>query len=123
MRAAGSSVGSMAFDPGATPDTGLLRSQPKPVRWLTKTTFLRWAFKKLGVTVGTLSFSGDALARIVADPAFADASGKYFQSNNGSLNERRSSKMSYDEGRADKLWSDSKLLVSLKPSEEPMQLR
>ena len=123
LRRSGSSVASIAFDPGATPDTGLLRSQPKPVQWLSKTSFLRWVFKSIGVTVGTVKFSGDALARIVADPAFANGSGKYFQSNDGSLSERRSSKMSYDEKRAAKLWDDSKLLVDLKPNEEPMQLR
>lgn len=119
----GSSIASIAFDPGATPDTGLLRSQPKPVQWLSKTRLLRWTFKRLGVTTGTVSFSGDALARIVADPAFADGSGHYYQSNDGSLSERRSSKMSYDEVRAAKLWTDSKLLVKLEPTEEPMQLR
>lgn len=84
---------------------------------------MRWVFKTIGVTTGTVSFSGDALARIVADPAFADKSGGYFQSNNGSLNERRSSKMSYDEARAARLWADSKRLVNLKPDEAPAQVR
>jgi hypothetical protein len=43
------------------------------------------------------------MARIAADPEFATASGKCFQSNGGKLIERRSSKMSYDKQRARKL--------------------
>jgi hypothetical protein len=79
--------------------------------------------KRMGVTMGSVDFSGAALARIAADPEFANASGKYFQSNDGELIERRSSTVSYDERRALKLWDDAKTLVHLQPSEEPSQLR
>ncbi len=96
LRSGQSTIASIAFDPGLIPETGLVRTSPKSVQWL---------------------------ARVVADPAFADGSGKYFQSHNGSLIETRSSKVSYDEKRAAKLWDDSKLLVKLQPNEEPTILR
>ncbi len=83
---------------------------------------MKWVLKRLGVTMGSLSFSGPALARVVADPSFADGSGKYFQSKNGSLIEARSSMASYDEGRAAKLWRDSEQLVHLQAKEEPALL-
>ena len=80
-------------------------------------------FRLIGITPGSVAFSGAALARVAADPAFANGSGKYFQSKDGRLIEARSSKMSYDEGRALKLWNDSKLLVRLQPDEEASRLR
>jgi NAD(P)-dependent dehydrogenase (short-subunit alcohol dehydrogenase family) len=123
LRHAGSSIASIAFDPGSIPETGLLRTMPKPVQWLAKTTLMKGLMKRIGVTQGSVSFSGASLARIAADPNYANASGKYLQSNDGALSEARSSKMSYDEQRAAKLWNDSKTLVRLQPSEEPAQLR
>ena len=36
FRRAGSSIASIAFDTGAVPETGLLRTMPKPVQWLAK---------------------------------------------------------------------------------------
>jgi NAD(P)-dependent dehydrogenase (short-subunit alcohol dehydrogenase family) len=123
LRRAGSSIASIAFDPGSIPETGLLRTMPKPVQWLAKTSLMKRLMKRMGVTQGSVSFSGDSLAHIAADPAYANASGKYLQSNDGALNETRSSKMSYDEQRAAKLWNDSKTLVRLQPSEESVQLR
>ena len=56
-------------------------------------------------------------------PAYAAGSGKYFQSNNGELIERRSSELSYDQARQRKLWDDSETLVGLKAVEEPAALR
>lgn len=123
LKRSGSSVASIAFDPGSVPETGLLRTMPKPVQWLSKTSIMKWAFRRFGVTMGTVSFSGAALAKVASDPAYANGSGKYFQSNDGQLIEARSSKMSYDEQRAIKLWNDSKLLVHLQPNEEAAQLR
>ena len=77
----------------------------------------------LGVTMGSVTFSGSALAKVVTDPAFADGSDKYFRSHNGSLIEAKSSKMSYDAQRAGKLWSDSEQLAHLQPSEKPALLQ
>lgn len=123
LRAGHSSIASIAFDPGLIPETGLVRTSPKPVQWLVRRSAMKWLFKRLGVTMGSLGFSGASLARIVADPSFADGSGKYFQSHNGLLVEIRSSKVSYDGKRAAKLWDDLKLLVKLQPNEEPAILQ
>ncbi len=123
LRRAGSSIASIAFDPGSIPETGLMRTMPKPVQWLAKTSLMKGLMKRMGVTQGSVSFSGASLAQIAADPIYASASGKYLQSNDGALNETRSSKMSYDEQRAAKLWNDSKTLVRLQPNEEAVQLR
>ena len=96
---------------------------PKPVQVLAKTSLMKWITKRVGVTQGSISFSGGALAEIAADPEYANGAGKYFQSNAGALNETRSSKMSYDQQQALKLWNDSKTLVRLQPSEESVHLR
>ena len=123
LRRAGSSVASIAFDPGSIPETGFLRGMPKPVQWLAKSALMKFVMKRIGITQGSLGFSGASLARLAADPAYADGSSKYFQSSGGKLIERRSSRMSYDEGRSNKLWNDSKQLVRLKPGEEAPHLR
>ena len=123
LRRAGSSIASIAFDPGSVPQTGLIRTMPKPVQWLAKTSFMKWLAKRVGITQGSLSFSGASLAKVAADPAYSNASGKYFQSNNNTLSDTRSSKLSYDEQRALKLWNDSKSLVRLQPDEESVQLQ
>lgn len=115
---AGRSISSIAFDPGAIPETGLLRTMPKPMQWLAKTLIMKRIAIRMGVTQGSVGFSGASLARLASDPAYMKASGKYFQSNNGVLSDRRSSRLSYDEERADKLWNDSKRLVRLQPYEE-----
>ncbi len=67
--------------------------------------FLQMGQRAPRTTMGSLAFSGASLARLAADPAYADASGKYFQSNDGKLSETRSSILSYDEARAASLWN------------------
>ena len=123
LRRVGSTVALVAFDPGSVPDTGLLRTMPRPVQWLAKTALMKGMMQRMGVTTGSVGFSGASLARVAIDPAYADGSGKYFQSNAGRLTETRSSKMSYDEERARKLWDDSKRLVHLRADEESALLR
>lgn len=123
LRAHGRSVASIAFDPGLIPETGLVRTSPKPVQWLARTSLMKWVFTRLGVTMGSISFSGAGLAKVVADPSFAQASGQYIQSRNGSLIEARSSDMSYEVKRAGRLWTDSKRLVKLQVDEEPASLQ
>ena len=115
-------VASIAFDPGLIPETGLSRTAPAFAQWLFRTSFLKWGFKKLGVTMGNLSSSGAALASLAVDDRFATASGKYFQSNSGVLSDRKSSKASYDQGKAAKLWADSERLVRLAVTERPGRL-
>ena len=111
LRQSGSSVASIAFDPGAVPETALLRTMPESVQWLARTDFIKGLTKRVGITQGSLNFSGASLAQIAADSAYSNASGKYFQFSNGELSGKRSSKVSYDETRASKLWNDSLTLV------------
>ncbi len=113
LRTEGSSIQSIAFDPGLIVETGLSRSAPVIAQRFMRTGFAKWLFKTLGVTMGSIPFSGDALARVAVDSKFADASGRYVQSTSGRLIETRSSAMSYDIGHAQKLWADSAQLVRL----------
>ena len=113
LRTEGSSIQSIAFDPGLIVETGLSRSAPVMAQRFMRTSFAKWLFKTLGVTMGSIPFSGEALARVAIDPGFADASGKYVQSTSGRLIKARSSAMSYDIGRAQKLWADSAQLVGV----------
>ncbi|WP_428339615.1 hypothetical protein [Mycobacterium sp.] len=69
--------------------------------------------RRIGITTSTLAFSGAALADIAVDPQYASGSGKYFQAQDGTLSDVRSSMASYDEQRALALWNDSKRLVGL----------
>ena len=111
LRRSGSSIASIAFDPGAMPETGLIRTMPKPVQWLARSRLIKKIMKRVGVTQGSITFSGAALAKVAADPSYSNASGRYYQCNDGQLSETRSSKLSYDEQRAIKLWNDSLTLV------------
>ena len=72
---------------------------------------VKFVLRKMGMTMGQMPLSGEALALLTVDPAFAGASGRYFHSRNGKLGEARSSRASYDEATAAKLWRDSKELV------------
>jgi NAD(P)-dependent dehydrogenase (short-subunit alcohol dehydrogenase family) len=123
LRRAGSPIASIAFDPGSVPQTGLIRTMPKPVQWLARTRFMKRITKRIGITQGSISFSGASLAGVATDPTYRNASGKYFQVNDNALTDTRSSKLSYDEQRALKLWNDSKSLVRLQPYEESVQLQ
>ena len=118
-----SSIASIAFDPGAVPETGLLRTMSKPVQWFAKTRLMKQIARRVGITQGSISFSGACLAKVATDAAYKDGSGKYFQSNNGVLSVTSSSKLSYDRQRALRLWNDSKILARLQPNEESVQLR
>lgn len=115
LRAVGSSIQSIAFDPGLIVETGLARSAPPIAQRLMRTGFAKRAFKALGVTMGSIPFSGDALAKVAVGPLFAAASGKYIQSRNGRVIEATSSKSTRDLAGAHKLWADSEKLVQLKP--------
>lgn len=113
LQAQGSSIQSIAFDPGLIVETGLSRSAPVMAQQFMRTGFAKWLFRTLGVTMGSIPFSGDALARVAVGSDFADASGRYMQSTSGRLIEARSSAMSYDIDRAQRLWADSARLVGL----------
>jgi NAD(P)-dependent dehydrogenase (short-subunit alcohol dehydrogenase family) len=123
LRKASSSVSSIAFDPGSVPETGFLRGMPRPVQRIAASTAMKWVSKRIGATTSDVVFSGASLAALTAGPDYAEASGKYFQANDGSLSAVGSARLSYDEPRAAKLWDDSKQLVHLTAVEEPAQLR
>ena len=110
---AGSSIASIAYDPGSVPETGLSRNLPKVVQRVAKSSLMDWVARRVGITTSTLSFSGAALADLALDPHYASGSGKYFQAHDGTLSEVRSSTVSYDERRALALWDDSRRLVGL----------
>jgi len=117
LKRSGIPIASLAYDPGATSGTGFLRNMPQPIQWLAETSFMKWVMKRNGVTMGDVVISGKYLAKVAVDTAFENSSGKYFQSNDGNLVERRSSNISYNEERARKLWEDTKTLINLKPGE------
>jgi len=102
---------SIAFDPGLVSGTDFLRHTPKPVQWLSRTAFFDRLARRMGVTMGSLAFSGECLGRLAADPEFSVHSGKYFESNDGALVEARSSKVSYDQALARRLWDESDQLI------------
>jgi NAD(P)-dependent dehydrogenase (short-subunit alcohol dehydrogenase family) len=118
LRRAGTSMLSIAYDPGFIPGVGMGRMAPSFFR----TSAAKFVLRKLGLTMGQMPFSGEALGRLAADSAFATASGKYFHSKDGVLSETRSSAASYDEGKAAKLWGDSEELVHLEANERPHRL-
>ncbi|MFF5052819.1 SDR family NAD(P)-dependent oxidoreductase [Micromonospora sp. NPDC000663] len=123
LRTAGSSISSIAFDPGSVPETGFLRGMPKPVRWISASAAMKWVMKRIGAVTSDAEFSGASLAALLTSPDYADVSGKYFQANDGKLSAVRSAQLSYDERRAAKLWDDTKHLVGLAADEEPILLR
>lgn len=123
LRSSGSSVSSIAYDPGSVAGTGFLRGLPAPMRALSQTRAMEWFQKRVGVTTSDMAFSGASLAALAVDPGYAEASGKYYQANGGTFTAVKSATVSYDRERAEKLWNDSKRLVGLRVHEESSQLR
>lgn len=112
LRAAGSSVGVIAFDPGQVPETGFLRDMPRIVQWLATTSLFSWVSKRIGGVVSDVAFSGASLAELAVDPRYAGRSGEYFQANQGVLSSVRSATLTYDRARSAKLWEDSAALIA-----------
>ena len=118
LRGAGTPIASIAYDPGFLPDTGMGLGAPGIFR----TSAVKFILRKLGMTMGQMPLSGEALAMLAEDAAYANISGRYYHSKNGVLSETRSSVVSYEENAAVKLWSDSEHLVQLANSERPCTL-
>jgi len=118
LRRAGTPIASIAYDPGFLPDTGMGLAAPAIFR----SPVVKFFLGKLGMTMGQMPLSGEALGMLSEDRKYADGSGRYFHSKNGVLSETRSSVVSYDEGKAVKLWSDSEQLVRMKDSERSAAL-
>jgi NAD(P)-dependent dehydrogenase (short-subunit alcohol dehydrogenase family) len=97
-----------AFDPGLMPRTSLMREAPAPLRFIFNRipiTLLRWLFSP---NVHTAQESGDALARLVTDPELSATTGKYFEG----YRQIRSSDESYNDQRAEELWTASMALTA-----------
>lgn len=111
LRAAGSAVTAIAFDPGQVPETGFLRDMPRVVQWLATTSLFSWVSKRIGGVVSDVAFSGASLAALATSSEYAGRSGEYFQANQGQLSSVRSATLTYDRPRAEKLWDDSRTLI------------
>lgn len=122
LKASNAQIASIAFDPGLIVETGLSRSAPPFIQRLLRVGVMKSVLKAIGVTMGSLPFSGGALADVAISPQFEGLSGKYMQSNDGRLSEARSSKASYDTALATKLWKDSETLAGLQENERPTLL-
>ncbi|MBK1883772.1 SDR family NAD(P)-dependent oxidoreductase [Luteolibacter pohnpeiensis] len=122
LRKSESHIASIAYDPGAIPETGLIRNLPLPLQAFFRLPPVKWLVAHAGVTTGSLEFSGNRLADIAVEKQYADDSGKYLQSSNGRLIEARSSRVSYDGEKAQQLWDQTKTLVKLTTEEEPQLL-
>lgn len=118
LRRAETPIASIAYDPGFLPDTGMGLGAPAIFR----SSLVKFLLRKLGMTMGQMPLSGEALAMLAEDAAYAHSSGRYFHSKNGVLRETRSSVASYEEQAAATLWSDSEQLVRLTDSERPVCL-
>jgi light-dependent protochlorophyllide reductase len=98
-----------AYDPAYVPATNLVQSIKNPLaRWILRAS--TGFFKLLGVVSSTPDVSGGAIARLLLDEKLEGVSGKYFQI----LEEKQSSKQSYDVKIAEQLWEDSLELIGLK---------
>lgn len=121
LKAAGLDISSIAYDPGAIAETSLIREQPAPVRAMARSRPIKWLMRRMGVTIGDLVLSGRSLADLAISKNVV--SGRYYQWKDGTHNERRSAKMTYDQELAETLLRDTKKLVDLSPGEEPIRLK
>lgn len=100
-----------AFNPGMILGTGLGRSLPAPVRFISRHVLphARPLLRRFVTNnIHTAEESGAALAWLATDPELADITGKYFDGRRAI----RSSDDSYDPARADDLWEDSLTLTA-----------
>ncbi|BCY09796.1 SDR family NAD(P)-dependent oxidoreductase [Actinoplanes sp. L3-i22] len=123
LRAAGSTVSSIAYDPGAVAGTDFLRNLPRPAQRLSASRAASLLMRRIGVTTSDVTFSGTSLADLAVAPQYTDVSGTYLQAKEEKLSTVRSSKLSYDEPRATKLWTDSRRLTHLTPAEDATRPR
>ena len=62
LRRAGTPMASIAYDPGFLPETGMGRTAPAIFR----NSAVKFVLKTIGVTIGQMPFSGDALGVLAA---------------------------------------------------------
>jgi NAD(P)-dependent dehydrogenase (short-subunit alcohol dehydrogenase family) len=100
-----------AFDPGMVPGTGLTREAPAPMHFAATHVLphiIPLLRHVMNPNIHTVKDSGDALARLLTDPALAGTTGRYFEGRR----EIRSSDESYDDNRAEELWHASETLTT-----------
>ena len=102
------------WEPGLVPGSGLARDYHPVLQWIWYglAPGLAAAINPFYAGVSTKRKSGEALARMVTDPAYAGVTGKYFPSHTR-WREARSSDLSYDTERARELWETSVRLTRL----------
>ena len=76
-----------------------------------RTDAIKAVLRLLGMTMGRMPFSGEALAALAADQALTNASGHYYKSKDGKLTDARSSAASYSQADAAALWAASERLT------------
>jgi NAD(P)-dependent dehydrogenase (short-subunit alcohol dehydrogenase family) len=102
-----------AYDPGATPGTGLVRQYPALVRALWASPLTARALRVLGLRVYDVATSGAAMARLVLAPELEGVSRRYIHVHN----EAASSQESHDQHKARELWDASVAMVGLEAHE------
>jgi hypothetical protein len=109
------------YDPGLVPGSGLARDYPAPLRfvWDRVLPGLAHVLSPFVASISTTEKSGEALARLVLDPALAGVSGRYYPSHTR-WREAASSDASYDVEAARALWEKSVMLAGLTPAESPL---
>jgi NAD(P)-dependent dehydrogenase (short-subunit alcohol dehydrogenase family) len=113
-----------AFEPGLVPGSGLAREYPPALRWVwlrVLPAVARFA-TRFTPAINPADKAGEALARLVLDPALERISGRYFPSH-ARWGEAPSSDASYDHARAAALWDASVRMTHLTPAESPLVLR
>ena len=110
----GKPITANAFNPGLMPGTGLARDYNALLRfaWTYILPVIR-PISRSFIPMNSVNESGQALARLVLDPALERVSGKYYSG----LKEVPSSKESYDTEKACELWEASAKLVKLTQAE------
>ncbi|MBI3248328.1 MAG: hypothetical protein HYZ50_17630 [Deltaproteobacteria bacterium] len=110
-----------SFDPGLVPGSGLARDYSPVLRLIWDRVFpgITQVLTLVVPQISTARKSGQALARLVLDPALAGISGKYFPSHTR-WQAAPSSEASYDREQARVLWEESVRMTGLTPEKSPL---
>ena len=109
------------FDPGLVPGSGLARDYPAALRFIWDRVLpgLARVLTMAMPTINPAPKAGQALARLVVDPAIAPVTSKYFPSHTR-WQAAASSDASYDTTRAGALWEASTRMSRLAATESPL---
>ncbi|UKK83541.1 SDR family NAD(P)-dependent oxidoreductase [Sphingopyxis sp. BSN-002] len=103
-------LAAMSFDPGYVPWTGLARSSGKIISSLVSL-ILPLTMKR--DRKSTIALSGEYLAALAAEPAYAGAQGDYWSVRNPALVRIEQSALARDDAACAKLWDDCAGLMGL----------